>query len=220
MNLRFEVIWETLPEFTAGLWNTAWVCIVGTILSLVLGVIVVLPLMSHRQMVRVPFQILVDGARSVPFLILTYMVYYGLPSLGLTLNSWTTAISTIVIYNTAYIAEILRSAWTNLPPGQTEAGRAYGFASFKLLQRITLPQILIISAPVIGNQLIQLVKDSAFLAVITVPELTYVARDVQAVHFVPFESFIFAAVLYWFLCLIIEFGIKRVEVARNIYVKY
>jgi polar amino acid transport system permease protein len=177
--------------------------------------------MSQEKAIRLPAQALVDVARSIPFLMLAYLVYYGLPSWGVTLDSWTTAASTIAIYNTAYIAEILRGAWANLPPGQTEAARAYRFIGFELLRRITLPQIVLTSAPVIGNQLIQVIKDSAFLSVITIPELTFTARAVQATYFVPFESFIVAALLYWMVCLVVEYGIKLREASaymKNCYI--
>jgi polar amino acid transport system permease protein len=220
MNLRFEVILERLPLFAEGLWNTVWLCVVSTILALIAGIIFVLPLISRQRMIRIPAQAFVDAGRSIPFLMLIYLVFYGLPAFGITLDTWTTAISSLVLYNTAYIAEILHSAWANLPPGQTDAARAFGFTGFKLLRRITLPQILISAAPVLGNQFIQVVKDSAFLAVITVPELTHTARSVQANYFVPFESFIFAALLYWILCLVIEAGIKQVELMRAVYARY
>jgi polar amino acid transport system permease protein len=220
MNLRFEVILEQLPLFAEGLWNTVWLCVVSTLLALIAGIIFVLPLISRRRLIRIPAQAFVDAGRSIPFLMLIYLVFYGLPAFGITLDTWTTAIASLVLYNTAYIAEILHSAWANLPPGQTDAARAFGFAGFKLLRRITLPQILISAAPVLGNQFIQVVKDSAFLAVITVPELTHTARSVQANYFVPFESFIFAALLYWILCLVIEAGIKQVELMRAVYARY
>jgi polar amino acid transport system permease protein len=220
MNLRFEVIWEQLPTFVNGIWNTVWLCGLGMILSLVVGTLLVLPLLSHRLIVRVPAQAFVDAARAIPFLMLIYLIFYGLPPFGITLDKWTTAILSLLLYNTAYIAEILRSAWENLPAGQIEAARAFGYSGFKLLRRITLPQILIAAAPVLGNQLIQIIKDSAFLAVITIPELTHTARTVQAEYFVPFESFIFAALVYWALCLVVEAGIKQVERVRAVYAKY
>lgn len=218
MNFRFDVILDHLPAFLFGLWNTTWLCTVGTVLSLIAGIVLTLPLMSRQKIICGVAQTFVDAARAIPFLMLVYLVYYGLPTVGIRLDSWTTAILTLVLYNTAYIAEILRSAWANLPRGQTEAGRAYGFSGFHLLQKIILPQVLITSAPVIGNQLIQVIKDSAFLAIITVPELTQAARIVQADYFIPFESLIFAALLYWVLCLLVEFGVKHVESSRNAYV--
>lgn len=220
MTFRFEVIWEQLPTFAEGLWNTVWLCVVGMVLSLIAGIILLLPLVSRKRVIRVPAQAFVDAGRSIPFLMLIYLFFYGLPAFGIILTSWVTAILSLVLYNTAYIAEILRSAWVNLPRGQIDAGRAFGFSGLKLLRRITLPQILIAAAPVLGNQFIQVIKDSAFLSVITVPELTHTARTVQADYFVPFESFIFAALLYWILCLVIEAGIKQVERVRTVYARY
>ncbi len=217
MSFRFDVIWEQAPAFATGLWNTVWLCAVGTVLSLIVGVVLVLPMVSRKKAVRLPVQILVEGARAIPFLMLAYLVYYGFPSLGLTLDSWSAGVLTIVIYNAAYVSEILRSAWVNLPLGQTESAKSYGFTGFKLLYRIILPQILIASAPVLGNQLIQVIRDSSFLAVITVPELTFTAKAIQAESFVPFESFITAAVFYWGICLLVEYGVKRLELMRNFY---
>lgn len=219
MNFRFEVIWEQLPAFGVGLWNTIWICALGMVLSMITGILFLLPLLSHHAMIRVPAKVFVEAGRAIPILMLIYLVFYGLPVFGITLTSWTTAILSLVLYNTAYIAEILHSAWVNLPRGQIEAARAFGYTGFKLLRRIVLPQILIVASPVLGNQFIQVIKDSAFLAVITVPELTQAARRVQADYFVPFESFIFAALLYWVLCLVIEAGVKQVEQMRAVYAR-
>jgi polar amino acid transport system permease protein len=109
------------------------------------------------------------------------------------------------------MAEILRAAWLHLPRGQTEAGRAFGYTGIKLFRRIILPQVLIAVGPVVGNQLIQLIKDSAFLSIITLPELTYAANSVQSFYFVPFESFLVATLLYWGLCGAVEYLVHRGE---------
>jgi len=219
MNLRFEVVWEQLPAFGEGLWNTVWLCTLTMILSLMTGILFLLPLLSRRAVLRIPAKIFVEAGRAIPFLMLIYLVFYGLPVFGIILSRWTTAIVSLVLYNTAYMAEILHSAWINLPRGQIEAARAFGYTGFKLLRRIVLPQILITASPVLGNQLIQVIKDSAFLTVITIPEITHAAQTVQAMYFVPFESFIFAALLYWVLCLVIEAGVKQVERMRAVYAR-
>lgn len=216
MNIQFNVVIEQFPQFLEGLWNTVWLCSVGTVISLLLGILLLIPLTSPYPIARNSVRAFIDAARAVPFLMLAYFVYYGLPSLGVTLNSWTTAVLTIIIYNTAYMAEILRSAWKSLPTGQIEAGRAYGFHGWQLLRRIILPQVLLAAVPVLGNQFIQVIKDSAFLSIITIQELTFVARSVQSTYYVPFESFFVAAILYWLLCLTVEFGVKQVE-NRRIY---
>jgi polar amino acid transport system permease protein len=211
VTLRLDVIWNELPQFARGLGNTMWLCAVSMLLSLLLGILFVVPLMSRRRAVRTTARALVDGGRCVPFLLLTYLVYYALPSLGLSLDKWTAALITLVTYNTAYMAEILRGAWVHLPSGQTEAGRAFGYTGLKLFRRIILPQVLISVGPVVGNQLIQLIKDSAFLSIITVPELTFAANAVQSFYFVPFESFLVATLLYWALCGSVEYFVHRGE---------
>ncbi|PYO37984.1 MAG: amino acid ABC transporter permease [Candidatus Rokuibacteriota bacterium] len=211
MTFRLDVIVKELPQFARGLGNTVWLCVVSMLLSLLLGILFVVPLMSRRRSVRGVARALVDVGRCIPFLLLTYLVYYALPSLGLSLDKWTAALITLVTYNTAYMAEILRAAWAHLPRGQTEAGRAFGYTGIKLFRRIILAQVLIAVGPVVGNQLIQLIKDSAFLSIITVPELTYAANSVQSFYFVPFESFLVATLLYWGLCGGVEYLVRRGE---------
>jgi polar amino acid transport system permease protein len=211
MNVRLDVIWHELPQFAIGLGNTVWLCAVSMTLSLVLGGLLMVPLMARHRVVRGAAQAIVDGGRCVPFLLLTYLVYFALPSLGLTVDKWSAALITLVVYNTAYMAEILRGGWAHLPAGQTDAAQAFGFTGLKLFRRIILPQVLIAVGPVIGNQLIQLIKDSAFLSIITVPELTFAANAVQSYYFVPFESFLFATLLYWALCGGVEWLVHRGE---------
>jgi polar amino acid transport system permease protein len=223
MTFRFEVLWAELPLFATGLYNTVWLCAVAMVASLLLAIVLVVPLMSRRRLVQAPVRAAVDLLRSVPFLLLAYLVYYGLPTLGVSLDAWSAGIATLVVYNTAYIAEILRAAWAHLPREQTEAAHAFGFTGVLLFRRIILPQVVFAAGPILGNQLVQLIKDSAFLYVITVPELTFAANSVQSLYFVPFESFLLATLLYWALCGGVEAGVKRLERAaaprRDTYVK-
>jgi polar amino acid transport system permease protein len=211
MTLRMDVIWQRAPDFLIGLANTIWLCSVSMLLSLVLGALFLGVLTSRRRHFRVAAQTFIDAGRCVPFLLLTYIVYFALPAVGVVLDKWTAALGTLVLYNTAYMAEILRAGWLSLPSEQTQSARAFGYSGFLLLRRIILPQILIAVGPVIGNQLIQLIKDSAFLSIITIPELTFVANEVQSYYFIPFESFLVATLLYWLLCSGIEWLVRRCE---------
>lgn len=211
MTFRIDVIWKEAGEFASGLANTVWLCAVAMALSLVLGVLFLAPLTSRSGGLRRTAQALVDAGRCVPFLLLAYIVYFALPALGIVLDKWTAALATLVLYNAAYMAEILRAGWAGIPPEQILAARAFGFTGFLLVRRIMLPQVLIAVGPVVGNQLIQLIKDSAFLSIITVPELTFAANYVQSYYFIPFESFLVATLLYWMLCSLIEWLVRRSE---------
>jgi polar amino acid transport system permease protein len=211
MTFRIDVILKEAPQFAAGLGNTIWLCGVSMLLSLLLGALLLGPLTSRRRNLRGAAQVIVDAGRCVPFLLLAYIVYFALPAVGIVLDKWTAALATLVLYNTIYMAEILRAGWMSLPPEQTQSARAFGYSGFLLLRRIILPQVLIAVGPVIGNQLIQLIKDSAFLSIITIPELTFAANAVQSYYFVPFESFLVATLLYWMLCGGIEWLVRRSE---------
>src|SRR5258708_4764855 len=120
---NFIIILKHWPDFAIGLWNTIWMCVVAIAVSLVVGLVGASALMTRNAFLRVPMRVFVDGLRCIPFLLLVYMVYYGLPVVGVYLSSWAAGLLTLTVYNTAYISEILRGAWSHLPPEQEEAGR-------------------------------------------------------------------------------------------------
>jgi len=208
---NFGLVLGQWDKFLTGFVNTSWLCLVSAVVSLILAAFLTVPLMAEKRMVRSVTRGIVDGIRCIPFLLLAYLIYYCLPVVGVRLDNWTAGLLTLILYNSAYFAEILRGAWSHLPHEQEESGRAFGYAGMHLFLRIIAPQILLAAGPVLGNQVIILIKDSAFLMIITVPELTYMANHVQSTYFVPFETFIMAVVLYWTLCTLVELVVKRVE---------
>jgi polar amino acid transport system permease protein len=109
------------------------------------------------------------------------------------------------------MAEIIRGSWARLPKDYTEAAVSFGFHGFQLYRRIILPPVVLSAVPMVGNQVIQVVKDTAFLTIIAVPELTHQATSIQSKYYVPFAAFISAVALYWVLCRIIEAGVAFVE---------
>ena len=112
------------------------------------------------------------------------------------------------------MAEILRGAWSaaaRLHPGRPSPSASTGFALFR---RIILPPIVMAAAPVIGNQVIQVIKDTAFLMIIAVPELTHAASSIQSTYYVPFAAFIVAILLYWALCARSNGGVAASAVAE------
>jgi polar amino acid transport system permease protein len=204
-------VWAHADLLAEGLLNTIILALVGATAALVFGSVLVVPLVSTYRPLRLAVQTIVDLLRCVPFLLLAYLVYYGLPSLGIDFDNWTTGLGAIAIYNTAYMAEILRSAWTRMPREGIEAATAFGFRGPPLFLRIVLPPLFLTAAPTLGNQLIQIIKDTAFLTIIAVPELTHAASSIQSQYFVPFAAFLVAVLLYWMLCLVVEGGVFVVE---------
>jgi polar amino acid transport system permease protein len=208
---NFAVVLGEWKPLATGFFNTIWICALSATLSLVLAVFVSMLLVSRRRALRRATQSVVDVLRAIPFLMLLFVVYYCLPALNIRLSSWACGLSALIVYNTAYVAEILRGAWMHLAREQEEAGRAYGYSGLALYRRIILPQIFIATGPILGNQMITLVKNSAFLMVITIPDLTFMANQIQAIYFVPFETLLVAVALYWLLCSTIEWTVRRME---------
>jgi len=108
------VVWEHADLLAQGLVNTIVLAVVGAAAALVFGSLIAILLVSPHRSLRFAMQAAVDLLRCVPFLLLAYLVYYGLPSVGLTFDNWTTGLGAIALYNTAYMAEILRSAWSRM----------------------------------------------------------------------------------------------------------
>ena len=206
----FGSVWSERSLLLSGLANTAILSALSAVVALLLGFLLTPALMSKRPVISGAVRVFVDGMRCVPFLLFAYIVYYGLPSLGLRLDNWTSGLAALTIYNAAYMAEILRGAWVVQPREPIEAGVAFGFSGLRLFRSIILPPLLLSAGPVIGNQMIQIIKDSAFLTIIALPELTHAASSIQSRHYIPFAAFITAVFLYWGLCLVIEAGVSSI----------
>ena len=211
MTRDFLVAFSHYDQYLSGLWNTLWLSAATLVLGSITGCIVAATMLARHKVVRLPATWFVDGMRCVPFLLFAYIVYYGLPSLGVRFDNWTSGLVALTIYNAAYMAEILRGAWAAQPREPIEAGVAFGFSNVGLFRRIVLPPLLLAAGPVIGNQMIQIIKDSAFLTIIALPELTHAAASIQSRHYVPFAAFITAVFLYWGLCLVIEAGVGSID---------
>jgi polar amino acid transport system permease protein len=206
----FGVVWAERSLMLSGLANTVILSVLSAICALVLGALFAMLLTRREKAPVVAARVFIDAMRCTPFLLFAYIVYYGLPSLGVRFDNWSAGLIALVIYNTAYMAEILRGAAAAQPPQPVEAGIALGFTGFKLYRRIVLPPLILAAGPVVGNQVIQIIKDSAFLTIIALPELTHAASSIQSRHYVPFAAFISAVLLYWALCLVVETGVTAV----------
>jgi polar amino acid transport system permease protein len=210
MPRALEVLWEQREAILSGLLTTMVITVVAALCAGLLGLILFALLISRIRSIELLLTWFIDLMRCMPFMLFCYMIYYGLPSFGIVIDNLTTGIVALTLYNSAYIAELLRGGYRALPREEIEAGNAFGFHGWGLLGRIILPPVLLNSVPMFGNQLIQIIKDSAFLVIIAVQELTFAANEIQATYYVPFASFVCALLLYWLLCLAVEGGVRTV----------
>ena len=204
MSRDFALIWAHGDVLLYGLLNTVWLSVAAGALSFAGGAFIATGLVAKRRPARWAARVLVDAMRCAPFLLFAYVIYYGLPSFGIRLSNWRSGLVALAIYNSAYMGEVLRGVWAELPRETIEAGHALGFHGFTLLRRIVLPPVMEAATPLLGNQAIQIVKDSALLTIIAVPELTHAANSLANTYFIPFLAFLAALALYWGVCLVIE----------------
>ncbi|HTY69727.1 MAG TPA: ABC transporter permease subunit [Alphaproteobacteria bacterium] len=205
-----EVVWEQRELMVDGLLATLAIAVVSAVLSGLVGVGLFGLLISRRRAVTGLVSGLIDLMRCVPFMLFCYMIYFALPAFGVLIDNIEAGVLALTLYNAAYIAELLHGTWKTLPAETLEAGHAFGFHGWRLVLRIILPPVVMDSVPMLGNQMVQIIKDSAFLVIIAVQELTYAANEIQATYYVPFASFVCAVILYWLLCLLIEGGVRAV----------
>ncbi|MFD2237437.1 amino acid ABC transporter permease [Aureimonas populi] len=205
---EWDIIWESRETILSGLGLTLWIFGLSVIGALVVGTLLLYGLERGGPLVLL-LRGFINTMRALPFLILAYLLYYGLPQLGLRMSAVTAGLTAMIVYHGAYFAEILRGARMVLPAGQVEAAKAYGLLPHTIFLRIVLPQLLVRTRPILGNQLILALKDTSFLAIITVQELTAAANAVQATYFIPAEAFVVVILLYWLITICLELAVKK-----------
>ncbi|MFJ4443417.1 amino acid ABC transporter permease [Pseudomonas sp. NPDC089422] len=214
----WQIIWEVRDVFLHGVWTTVLLFAASFTGAFLLGCLAHFGL-SSNALVRSGVRGYISIMRMLPFLILAYLFYYGAPQLGFRPNAWVAGAAALSLYHGAYLAEILRGSKLTLPVGQAEAALAQGFRRVPLYLRIILPQLLMRSRPLIGNQMVYALKDTAFLSIITLQELTAAASAVQASYFIPTNAFLVSIAFYVLLTLLIDLYVQRLArygVARGI----
>ncbi|NHI16485.1 amino acid ABC transporter permease [Microbacterium excoecariae] len=144
--------------------------------SIVLAFVLAIGRLSDHAWVRTPFTVITEVFRAIPVLILMMILYYGLPSVGVSVSPYLAVVVALIVYNGSVIAEALRAGVVALPGGQSEAGYAIGLRKTGVMTFILMPQAVRSMLPVILAQLVVALKDTALGSIITYEELLYVAK--------------------------------------------
>lgn len=206
-----HILWAQRDAWIEGLINTLIFFSVSSVCAFCLGLLILVLLEGQDNAWRRTLRLFMDAMRMLPFLIYAYVLYYGLPVMGIKLDAWIAGLFALTTYHAVYFAEIFRGARGNLPVGQVEAARAHGYSTWLMTRRILFPQIILGSGPVLVNQLIICLKDTAFLSIITVYELTAVASSIQSTYFMPIQAFMVAVAFYWIVSLVLARIEKKIS---------
>jgi polar amino acid transport system permease protein len=208
---HFADVWDAREELAWGALLTVELSAVAMVLSLCIAVIGAFARISGPKPLRMLIASYVEVVRNTPFLVQIFMLYFGLPTLGLRLDANQGALIALVLNGSAYTIEIVRAGIESIGHGQTEAGFAIGLHRFQVFRLVILPQALRAVVPPLGSQFILLMLNSSIVSVISADELTAMAQDVQSRTFRPFETFIVATVIYLILSLLFTGAFSLIE---------
>ena len=187
------------PGFLAASWLVLWLTILTIVLSWVFGLTAALGQRSSLAPVRGAAAFYVWFIRGTPALIQIFIIYFGMPQLGVRLSPYTAGVLALAINSGAYVTEIIRSGLSAIPRGQTESSLALGFSHRETMRTIILPQVFRIILPAITNEALSTLKNTSLLSTITVVELTLYAQTLISATFRPFDFYIAVAVIYLIL---------------------
>jgi polar amino acid transport system permease protein len=192
-----EVMANYGPLLLAALATTLRICFIATAIAMLLGFAMALALRSRSRSLAWLARIYVEIMRGTPILVVLFLLYYGGPTIGLTLDAEPVGILGLSLYGAGYFAEIFRAGLQSIPVGQVEAARMLGISPRHIVARIQAPQMLRLVVPPSINQVIVLIKESAALSIITVPEITKVGAQIANETFAVVAPYLIVALLYW-----------------------
>jgi L-cystine transport system permease protein len=219
--INWELVWGALgPILLGAVTGTIPVALVSFAFGLLLALIVALMRLSRNRVLSTIARIYISVIRGTPLLVQLFVIFYGLPSIGVTISPWPSAIIAFSLNVGGYAAEVIRAAILSVPKGQWEAGRTIGMSRRQSLVRIILPQAARVSVPPLSNTFISLVKDTSLASLILVTELFRQAQQVAAFSQEFMLLYLEAAVIYWIICLVLAGGQSALEKRLDRYVAH
>ncbi|WP_394941823.1 amino acid ABC transporter permease [Psychromicrobium sp. YIM B11713] len=203
--MTWDLIWSSLgPILLGAVRATIPLALASFVLGLIIALLVALMRLSRNPVVSGIGRFYISIIRGTPLLVQLFVIFYGLPSIGLKLEPWPSAIIALSLNVGGYAAEVIRAAILSVPKGQWEAGHMIGMSRSLTLRRIILPQAARVSLPPLSNTFISLVKDTSLASLILVTELFREAQQIASVDGEFMTLYLEAAVVYWLICLVLS----------------
>ena len=206
-----DLLRESAPVMLRGAGYTLLLAVAAMLGGLLLGLPTALMRVSPWALLRWPAAVYVSAFRGTPLLVQLFVVYYGLPSVGIEFTPVTAGVLTLSLNAGAYLSESLRGAILAVAEGQWRAAYSLGLGWGQTLGHVVLPQALRVAVPSMSNTLISLIKDTSLVSVITMTELMLVTKELISVTFRPLPLYVAAAIIYWILSLFFERLQRRAE---------
>ncbi len=194
-----EIIQEYFSLFMSGASYTVRLAFAAVIISLPIGALFALMRISNNKFLNSFSRIYVEIIRGTPLLVQIYIVYFGLPMMGIYLDDFISAVLAITINSVAYMSEIIRSGIQSINKGQMEAGRALGLPRWTVYTKIIFPQAFKNIIPTIGNEFAVLIKETSIVSVLGIKDLMFASDTVRGATYTTFTPLLFTALIYFIL---------------------
>jgi len=218
---NLELFWTSLwPIVSGAIMGTIPLALVSFVVGLVLALAVALMRLSKNRLLSGIARVYISIIRGTPLLVQLFVIFYGLPTIGIKLDPWPSAIIAFSLNVGGYAAEVIRAAILSVPKGQWEAGYMLGMSPAKTLRRVILPQAARVSVPPLSNTFISLVKDTSLASLILVTELFRQAQRIAAFSQEFMLLYLEAALVYWIICMALSTGQNLLEKRLDRYVAH
>ncbi|WP_051590994.1 amino acid ABC transporter permease [Bacillus sp. UNC438CL73TsuS30] len=211
----FEIFWSMFPEILSRILKGAIVTIEVTVFSsigaIMVGLLLVFLHRSKLKPLSMFAKVYVEIIRGIPAMVILFIIYFGLPDLGVRLSPVISAVIGLSMNGGAYLSEVFRSTIDSVHKGQTEAAMAVGMTPAQNMRYIVLPQAAVIAIPNIGNYVISLFKDTAIVSTIAAPEIMLASTNLISQTFVAMPIYLLTAVVYFCMSYPMSLFVRRLE---------
>lgn len=211
-----EIISSFWPMMEAAIDKTIPLAVISFFAGVFIALIVALIRIVEKpnlgiRLLQILCRIYVSTIRGTPMLVQIFIIFYGLPEVGIKLDPFPTAVIAFSINIGAYASETIRAAILSIPKGQWEASYSIGMNYYQTFTRTIMPQALRVSVPPLANTFISNVKDTSLASLVLVTEMFRVAQNITAENYEFIMIYSEAALIYWCICLILSFAQDRLE---------
>lgn len=187
------------PEIARAIGVTLLLWFAGSGLGIILGFFIAVARRYGPRPVDLALLAPIELIRGTPFLVQIFLLYYGGPFIGLSLDNIPAGVLGLTIYGAAYYSELWRTGFDAIPKGHIEAAECVGLSRSQVLRRIILPEMTMLVLPSMVNMTILMLKETAILSIISVPELTLAVSALGTKYYAFIEGFTVLALVYWAL---------------------
>jgi len=193
-------LWDIVRNL---LWAVPWTLLLSAMAFAgggIVGLALLVVGLGRYKWARLAVRLYIELFQSTPLLMQLFLVYFGLPMLGIDVSAWLAAVSCLTLYSSAFLADIWRGSVEAIPHGQWEGSASLGLHYFSQLRLVILPQATRMAIPPTVGFLVQLVKSTALASIVGYRELTKTAQILTNATFQPFVIFGLVALMYFLIC--------------------